>query len=523
MPRSNRANRCTAANRADTRWISWIAPSNGVVRFETEHSAFDTLLSAYYFPTTNDTTLEQLMVAAVADDSEGFEHESEIKFGVLAGHSYEIAVDGYRGATGPIVLEWSFYPTVAPPPIILASPTNQTVNFGDTVTLTVVLTNEANGSYRWYRDSDVLDVFVPILVIPQFQATDVGRYKLRVILDGPDYYSVPAEIQINTEGATESFAQDKVFDSIESALTPAAVGGGQPGGSISAAAVTGGVLRGYNGSQLFNTTFALSEPDEPLPCGLNTGGSYWFAYRPPTNGTVTLDTIGSQFNTVLAVYTYNPPLASYAGLIPIACDNDAVAPGGASRLEFASVKGRHYAVVVAGVGSAKGAARLSYRMDATRPPVPPTLVLPATPQTAAAGAALTLQQKIVGSEPMFFVWRKNGNVIPGATNAALHINPVSAAHAGNYTITASNFVGAPLEVSTTLRVLVAPIINLQRSADVVTLALPTVSGQLYKIEKCGSLPGTWQTVGGTVTSDGSVFYLTNYLAGASCYFRVRVE
>ena len=81
-------------------WISWVAPTNGVIRFKTEASGFDTLLSAYQFTTTNVSSFADLREVARADDSEGFEDESEIEFGVRAGERYEIAVDGYYGATG---------------------------------------------------------------------------------------------------------------------------------------------------------------------------------------------------------------------------------------------------------------------------------------------------------------------------------------------------------------------------------------------------------------------------------------
>src|SRR6185503_2354919 len=87
-------------------WISWVAPTNGVAHFKTETSGFDTLLAAYYFNPTNDTTLDKLLVAARDDDSEELaDRESEIDFGVIAGHRYEIAVDGYYGAAGGIKLQ----------------------------------------------------------------------------------------------------------------------------------------------------------------------------------------------------------------------------------------------------------------------------------------------------------------------------------------------------------------------------------------------------------------------------------
>jgi len=69
-------------------WITWVAPTNGVIRFRTEASDFDTLLSAYKFNTTNGSTFSDLREVARADDSEGFGFESEIEFVVVAGERY---------------------------------------------------------------------------------------------------------------------------------------------------------------------------------------------------------------------------------------------------------------------------------------------------------------------------------------------------------------------------------------------------------------------------------------------------
>ena len=52
-------------------WISWMAPTNGVVRFDTGDSGFDTLLSAYQFTNVAGATFADLREVARSDDSEG--------------------------------------------------------------------------------------------------------------------------------------------------------------------------------------------------------------------------------------------------------------------------------------------------------------------------------------------------------------------------------------------------------------------------------------------------------------------
>jgi hypothetical protein len=217
-----------------------------------------------------------------------------------------------------------------------------------------------------------------------------------------------------------------------------------------------GVVRGYNGSQIFNTTYATSDPAEPAHCGQASGATSWFSYQAPTNGTLLLDTIGSSFDTVLSAYTYTNPPTSYADLIPITCDNDGVAPLGASRIEFAVLKGAQYAVVISGVAGAKGIAQLNYLLDTNRPPVAPTLAQAVAPRTIAAGTSLTLQPAVIGSAPLHFRWSRLGQAIQNATNSSLPLISVAPPDAGDYVLTAWNHIGGPLNVALPLRVVVPP-------------------------------------------------------------------
>ena len=135
-------------------WLSWIAPSNCIVKFKTEASQFDTLLAAYRFNSTNDTTLDKLQLVVGTDDSEGFERESEIEFGAVAGQRYEIAVDGYYGAQGNIDLQWDTQVINVAPPVLLGTPGDLAAKIGDPVSLTVLLTNRGSATLKWFFNGD---------------------------------------------------------------------------------------------------------------------------------------------------------------------------------------------------------------------------------------------------------------------------------------------------------------------------------------------------------------------------------
>lgn len=498
-------------------WISWVAPTNCVVKFKTEGSRFDTLLAAYRFRDPGDTTFDQLQLVSSADDSEGFERESKIEFGATAGHRYEIAVDGYFGATGNLELQWEIEEIDVAPPVILHIPADLAANLGDPVELTVTLTNLGSAELRWFFNGDGLSEFTTNLLIASLQPANVGRYQLRVTVDGQRFEVPPTDVQINTDGAVSALARDKLFDATGSALLPGGEGGGfQPASS--------GVTRGYNGTQIFNTTYTTPDPDEPQHCGLNGGATYWYAYQPPANGTLMLDTIGSSYDAFLAVYTYDPPFTSYADLIPIACDNDSAGTNGAARLEFAAPRNRQFLVVVDGINGARGIVHLNYRLDTNRPPVAPTLMQVPAPRTVATGTNVCLQPEIMGSSPLRFSWRKGINLLADATNSALQLTNVAPANSGDYFVTVSSHVGSPLNVLLPLRVVLPPQLQAYSEPGAPPqFSFPTVTGQRYFVEQTEALDQPWQLLTNNFLGNGSVMVITNDSGGGTRFYRLRVE
>lgn len=363
-------------------WVSWIPTTNGVVTFSTAGSGFDTLLSAYAYeremkggPPGPPDPLKPFdglkRIVEQDDDYPSPEAASWVKFGVRAGVRYEIAIDGTAGANGLVSLTWQMWPYAQPVPLILSSDTDRSVKAGDTLTLSVDVTSSEEVELEWYfNDEHIEEAKSPVLVIPNFSRAHVGEYKLEVTLkEAKDYevYSAPVEIQINTEGEMAALARDKPVDALDFLLAGAAAQNG--GVARSGVRRQAGVTRGYSGSQIFNTVFARRDPDEPAHCGVVGTASYWFAYQPPADGTAVIDTEGSDFDTVLAVYTFEPPLIGYAGLIPVACDHNSGTNGLTSHLEFAAAKDRTYLVVVDGANNTRGVAHLNYRLvtDVTPP------------------------------------------------------------------------------------------------------------------------------------------------------------
>ncbi len=80
-------------------WWSWMAPTSGTITISTAGSNFDTTLGVY-----TGSSLTGLTSVASNDDESASLRTSRVRFSVVAGRTYQIAVDGYNGATGNIVL-----------------------------------------------------------------------------------------------------------------------------------------------------------------------------------------------------------------------------------------------------------------------------------------------------------------------------------------------------------------------------------------------------------------------------------
>ncbi|MBL8468387.1 S8 family peptidase [Methyloversatilis discipulorum] len=90
----------TAATRS--LWWTWTAPASGVLTLDTNGSSFDTLLAVYTGSALASLTLEG------SDDDGGNGSQSKLDLIVAAGTTYRIAVDGFAGATGSVVLNLAF-------------------------------------------------------------------------------------------------------------------------------------------------------------------------------------------------------------------------------------------------------------------------------------------------------------------------------------------------------------------------------------------------------------------------------
>ena len=103
------------------------------------------------------------------------------------------------------------------------------------------------------------------------------------------------------------------------------------------------VLAGCSGSVTGNNLNASAEAGEPFHVSGGGRRSVWYHWQAPSTGTVTVNTVGSGYDTILAVYTGNS-----VGGLSLLGSNDDFAPDLSSRVQFSASAGTVYRIAVDG-------------------------------------------------------------------------------------------------------------------------------------------------------------------------------
>lgn len=117
-------------------------------------------------------------------------------------------------------------------------------------------------------------------------------------------------------------------------------------------------LSGTSGTVTATNTAASKEVGEPNPAG-NTGGkSLWWTFTAPSDGSLTLTTTGSSFDTIMGLYTGT----NIANLTTVVDNDDAYSgvPGGYSYISQAVRSGQTYYILVDGYNGGAGTISLGY-------------------------------------------------------------------------------------------------------------------------------------------------------------------
>lgn len=396
-------------------FMRWQAPGTGIAKFDTKGSGYDTRITVY-----SGGTLGGLQRIASDDDSGGF-LTSEVTFNVVSGMVYSILVEGVEGGFGVLVVNWSFEATAVEAPIISVQPESLSAGFGGSATLSVTATGSAPLVYQWRHNGvDIVGANQATLTVAGIAAEDLGQYLVVVSNEGGSVRSRPAHIDVGSDPAVISRSK---FENPAAGPTP------QFGGGRHNLVVTAGAL----GSQVFNNARSVTEPGEPNHGNAIGGSSRWFEVTASTDGTMLVDTVGSEIDTTMAVYTGS----SLATLALVAQDNDGAPDGVSSQVSFAASKDVTYIIAVDGVGGATGVIELNWLLGD-----PPSITVGPVDMQANRLETVTLSVTATGTPAPTFAWQLDGVTIEGAAESSLTLVNVEPADAGIYTLVASNPLGS---------------------------------------------------------------------------------
>ena len=127
------------------------------------------------------------------------------------------------------------------------------------------------------------------------------------------------------------------------------------------------ILEGVLASAAGTNLDATEESGEPTHAGVGGGKSVWWTWTSPASGSVEINTVGSGFDTVLAVYE-----GSRVDDLTRLASNDDIDYGVVlqSRVTFEARAGQAYQIAVDGWSGASGSIALAVAIDASEPVVP---------------------------------------------------------------------------------------------------------------------------------------------------------
>ena len=407
-------------------WLSWTAPASGIVSVNTLGSDFDTVLAIYTGGSVDALT------AVESDDDSGAGHTSALEFNAVAGTTYRLAVAGDLFAEGNITLELDLSPTTEQLPHFLSHPRHYAVAPGGDAVLQFNHSSTMPVQIEWlFMGTAILNQTLASNSVRSIDDRLVGAYRVRLTTPTRTIYSRVAEIQINSRGQSNVLAQNKLGASLDYGLLLPAGAPAIGAAKGKSANLGGSGNHGYTTTQIFSTSGADADPGEPVHCGVGGGHSEWFTYQAEADGTLRINTDGSNFDTVLAVYI--GPGNSYATLTNVACDNNSGSNGLTSKVVFSVTQGTIYWIAVDGVGSSVGTVHLNLNLGN-----PVSIASPPQSQTAPSGTNVSFSVAAGGMTNYAYQWRFGGTNLAGATNTVFTRTNVPATLAGNYDVVVKN-------------------------------------------------------------------------------------
>ncbi len=316
-------------------WWTWTPTNDAPVLVDSAGSAFQSVIGVY--TGSNLTNLTEVKAVGTVPERK----QSYLYFNAKKGQTYQISVAGASPANAGVLqlrITPNGSPDITPPVITVARP--------------------ASG-YIW--TNNVVEV-VANAVDPEPLATGVDQITFQV---GPSSFG-PAQPTSATadESVTNRIALSEGRNTITVTATDLAGNASMTNIMVTYRRpeppndhfVNATLLQGDAGTNSVANALATRENGEPRHAGNDGGKSVWWKWQAPNDGVLLLSTEGSDFDTLLGLYT-----GEYVNaLITVASNDDAYDGVKFSKLAAAVRSNTVYAVAVDGFNAATGMVQLAY-------------------------------------------------------------------------------------------------------------------------------------------------------------------
>ncbi|MCX6973028.1 MAG: putative Ig domain-containing protein [Verrucomicrobia bacterium] len=345
-------------------WWKWTAPGNGSCTVDTIGSTFDTVLAVY-------TGASVSSLAPIAsDDQSGGSNTSKVSFITTTGTTYFFAVDGRSGAGGAVALQLEFSSQSKPANddflnaiALVGSSANGTANSAGATAEASEPSHYGNPAEKSLWWTWTASQSGPVRISTAGSAFDT----VLAVYSGSSIYSL-AEVASNDDanGDRQSAVE---FEAVSGTIYRIAVDGydGASGAVALAVAQSDAPQNDdFANAQALNTVDsnfasasgssrkATAESGEPAHAGSNASRSLWWSWTAPHSGAVTIDTAGSGFDTVLAVYN-----GTNINSLSEVASNDDNGSFNTSSVTFQAVGGTNYRIALDGYSGRSGQYELS--------------------------------------------------------------------------------------------------------------------------------------------------------------------
>ena len=382
-------------------WYKWVAPENASVTLATSGSNFDTTLAVY-----TGNSLDGLKVIAVNDDADGGA-TSKVQFKSVAGTEYEIAVDGYDGENGSVILK--LVPTAESDVVFFS---------GFEATEGYVIDQTIVGQQGWDRSGagDNLIVQHPIFGGGQ-----------------------QARIGFSTSGNT---VRNSVWHPLDNTL---------PSVRFSVSLM---IIDSTNEEHDFFDWSVFNLDGEHLfSIDFDTFGRF-VSYELDDGEGLLLSDVGFEAGRVYQLgVSMDFRNNSWSALLDqnLIAENQPISSTGAP-LNLGFIDAVWFTDETPGNNAMIFD---NYRITA-EPNSPPIILANPQNKTVSQGAQAAFGVVARGTDPLGYQWKFNGRDLTGSTNAVLTLNSVLPVHAGTYTVEARNTLGAATSQPATLTVTATP-------------------------------------------------------------------